>query len=214
MNLRIKIPAIPISFYKPEDMPKIKEKVNEIKTKYGRYIKNSATISNVPEDLIASFIFIESRGEEKVINKGSQSTGLMQITPNSATDVLTLERTKGRLNDKEKSVLKQLLGAEKFNKVIKANMGSTIITQQDLLIPELNILIGTIYLGMMIDRHTEGETVRLDKVVVAYNAGMYAFKSGKGLVGDTQKLLASLPSETQNYIKKLVGKNGVLDSIV
>lgn len=213
-NLKIKIPAIAASFYKATDMPGIKGRINEIKTKYGRFIKNSATISDVNEDLIASFIFIESAGDETVINKSSKATGLMQVTPLSATDVLTTERNKKRLNDKEKAVLSRILGPAKYSKVIKAQMGDTIITQQDLLNPELNILIGTIYLGIIIDRHTEGGTVRLDKVVVAYNKGMYAFKSGKELVGTPEKLMASLPRETSDYIKKLVGKNGVLDAIV
>ena len=78
----------------------------------------------------------------------------------------------------------------------------------------VNILIGAIYLGILIDEETEGNEVRLDKVVIRYNKGYYADKQGKGLIGDLDSLFASENTESKNYVLKLLGINGTLDSYI
>lgn len=212
-NFKIKIPAIKQAFYPDTDVPKIKAKIATIKANYGTFINNSATISNVPADLIAAFIFIESGGDQNAVS-GAGAIGLMQIMVNSGTDILTIERQQRRLSDLEKTTLKRLVGAERYTQYMKAQMGTLLTTKEDLLNPEFNIFIGTIYLNNLIDRHTENGQVRLDKVVVAYNKGFYAFNKGKNLTGTIEELVASLNSETSSYITKLLGVNGVMDAIV
>lgn len=78
--------------------------------------------------------------------------------------------------------------------------------------PLLNILIGSIYLGLLIDEHTEGSSVRLDKVVIRYNRGYFSDNRGKNIVGDIDSVVKNVPTESKNYVLKLLGKNGTLDS--
>ena len=215
METKIKIPAIPLAFYKTTDVPQIKKKIGEINSKYGPYIKNSSKISSVPEDLISSFIFIESAGNPNAVSP-SGATGLMQVAPVSGTDILFLEKKMGRLNAAEKKILENHIGAQRLADILKMQyMGQKIvITKNDLLNPELNILIGTIYLGLLIYRHTENGVIRLDKVVVSYNMGWFANDQGKKLQGDTVSLVKTINKESSNYITKLLGQNGILDAIV
>jgi soluble lytic murein transglycosylase-like protein len=212
-NLEVKIPAIDQAFYPDTDVPKIKAKIATIKANYGKFINNSSAISNVPADLIAAFIFIESGGVATAVS-GAGAIGLMQIMVNSGTDILTIERQQRRLSDGEKATFLRLVGADRYAKYQKVQMGTLLTTKEDLLDPEFNIFIGTIYLNNLIDRHTEGGKVRLDKVICNYNAGYYAFNKGKNLIGSIDELVLSLNSETSAYITKLLGVNGVLDCIV
>jgi soluble lytic murein transglycosylase-like protein len=212
-NFAIKIPATNQSFYTDTDVPQIKAKVDIIKSKYGAFINNSSDISNVPVNLISSIIFIESGGDQNAIS-GAGAVGLMQLMVNSGTDILTIERQQRRFSDGEKSTFLRLVGADKYAKYQKVQMGTMLTTKQDLLDPELNIFIGTIYLGNLIDRYTENGQVRLDKVIVSYNQGYYAYNKGKNLTGSIDDLVSSLNSETSSYITKLLGQNGVLDTIV
>jgi soluble lytic murein transglycosylase-like protein len=212
-NLEVKIPAIDQAFYPDTDVPKIKAKIATIKANYGKFINNSSAISNVPADLIAAFIFIESGGVATAVS-GAGAIGLMQIMVNSGTDILTIERQQRRLSDGEKATFLRLVGADRYAKYQKVQMGTLLTTKEDLLDPEFNIFIGTIYLNNLIDRHTENGKVRLDKVVVAYNKGYYSFNKGKDLKGTIDELVASLNTETSSYITKLLGVNGVMDCIV
>lgn len=212
-NLKVKIPAIDKSFYPDTDVPKIKAKIANIKAQYGKFINNSAAISNVPADLIAAFIFIESGGQADAVS-GAGAIGLMQIMVNSGTDILTIERQTRRMSDPEKATLKRLVGVDRFNQYMKVQMGTLLTTKADLLNPEFNIFIGTIYLNNLIDRYTENGQVRLDKVITSYNQGFYAYNKGKNLKGTIDDLVASLNKETSSYITKLLGVNGVMDCIV
>jgi len=207
------IPGIDISFYKDTERPLINKKLNLIKQTYGNYISNSSKISNVPENIIYSFIFIESAGNEKAVSPVG-ATGLMQIAPIAATDIIVMEHKYGRLNKDEISILSKYIDQERFNKIMSIyTLGSQIITKDDLFYPELNILIGTIYLGLLIDQQVEEGKIRMDKVVIRYNMGYFAYNKGKSLQGDTTALVSSLNKETSNYITKLVGTNGLLDII-
>jgi soluble lytic murein transglycosylase-like protein len=215
MNTNIKIPSIPISFYKTTDMAQIKSKIDTIMSSYGVYINNSAKISNVQRDLISSVIFIESAGKVDAVSPAG-AVGLMQIAPISATDILVIENKQKRLNDAEKKILENHIGKQRLAEILKMTyMGQKqVITKADLLNPELNILIGTIYLGLLIYEETENGKVRLDKVILRYNAGYNAHSKGKNLKGDINNVIKTVNKESSTYIVKLLGKNGVLDSIV
>ena len=215
MDVKIKIPAINTAFYNSTSFASIKKQIKTIKDNYGVFIKHSAKISNVPEELITAIIFIESAGNPNAISKAN-AIGLMQIGTNSPTDILFLEKNLGRLNDDEKKLLENHIGKSRLNDILSmAYMGQkSVITKNDLLNPELNILIGTIFLGLLMYRHIEGNTVRLDKVIVGFNKGYFADNQGKDLKGDITNLVKTLNKETSDYIVKLLGKNGVLDAIV
>lgn len=226
----IKAPAISNKFYQDSEIPAIKDKLAEIRSKYGRIIDLVATITNVPAKIITSFIFIESRGDERAESFICRSSkpyecpvGLMQITPETATGVIFYENKQGRLLPEEKSILQKYISKSKLeciysmqyfghpvkcsNVTIKAgNRVGQIIEKKDLFNPELNILIGTMLLGQLIDQHMEGGSPRLDKVVVRYNAG-YFYKPQGNTIQQTVNLVNA---ESRNYIYKLLGDNGVL----
>lgn len=226
----IKAPAISNKFYEDSEVPFIKDKLAEIRSKYGRIIDLVATITNVPAKIITSFIFIESRGEEKAesfICKSSRPyecpVGLMQITAETATGVIFYENKQGRLLPEEKSILQKYISKAKLECIysmqyfghpvkcshitIKAgNKVGQIIEKKDLFNPELNILIGAMLIGQLIDQHTELGTPRMDKVVVRYNAG-YFYKPQGNTIQQTVNLVNA---ESRNYIYKLLGNNGVL----
>lgn len=219
MNLNFKIPSIPDKFYPDHTVPQIEAKIKDvIRPKYGKYINNISEISQVPVPLIESFIFIESAGNEKA--KSPYATGLMQLSPATASDVIVKEKGLGRLDDREAAILKKYLGS-RFSMVEKVkpnqkSLGKTFVTNDDLFKPEFNILVGTILLGQLVNEFTENGKLRLDKVVTIYNGGRYS-KAGKKIIafkGDTKQLLTQVPKESADYIKKLVGTQGLLDIIV
>lgn len=210
------IPLTQKLFYKDSDLPLIRKKItNTIQAKYGNVINNIARISNVPKELIESFIFIESSGEANA--QTPYAVGLMQVNPATASDVMVKEKLSGRLNAEESAIIKKYLGTryEKLNTVnskTKYTIG-TFVTNEDLFKPEFNVLIGTLLLGQLIDEFTENGHIRFDKIVVIYNTGRFS-KTSKTVIpykGNTDSLMAVIPKGQSDYVLKLVGKNSVLD---
>ncbi len=219
MATLLKIPSINKSFYNSVAAKANEEKiVNVIRPKYGKIINNVSVLSNVPEEVIESFIFIESAGNEKA--QSPYATGLMQLSPATASDVIVKEKGAGRLDSGEAAIIKKYLGSrysliEKV-KAKQTSLGKTFVTNADLLKPEFNILVGTIFLKQLMDEFTEGGKIRMDKVVAIYNGGRFS-KAAKKVIpfkGTTDEMLAIVPKETSNYIVKLLGNDGILDSIM
>jgi len=217
--LNINIPYLSESFYtsiaakQNEDMIK-----TVIRPKFGKYINNISNLTGVPVEIIESFIFIESGGIEN--SKSKYATGLMQLNGATASDVLVKEKGADRLQVGETALVKKYLGSRySFIEKVKpkqVSIGKTFVTDSDLLKPEFNILIGSILIGQLISEFTEKGVLRLDKVIAIYNGGRFS-KSSKKVIqfkGNTKELLTQVPKETSDYIKKLAGTNGVLDSIV
>lgn len=226
----IKVPAISKKFYEDNEIPLIKQKLAEIKVNYGRYVERIAAITNIPANIIYSFIFIESRGDENAVSFICKSNkpyecpvGLMQITPETATGTIFFENKQGRLTPAEKAVLEKYISKEKLNCIYSmqffghpvkcskimlksGNKVGQIIEKKDLFNPELNILIGAMLIGQLIDQHTEDGKPRMDKVIVRYNAGYFYKPKGANI----QQTIASVPAESRNYVYKLLGENGVL----
>lgn len=223
LTLSYKIPAISESFsgYSSANISSIKNAINEIKSDYGNIISNVSKITNVNSLLIKSFIFIESRGNQNAISPAG-AVGLMQLMPTAASDILVLENLKKRLRPEEKAILTKYLG-DRFTEGIlnmkylgqKVTVGKTKssvwVTKEDLLKPELNILIGSIYLGLLVAEESKDGKLRLDRVALRYNRG-YFTKIKKGTIEEVVK--SDIPKESKDYILKLAGKNGVLDAIV
>ena len=211
----ITIPLIDKSFYTTLQKPSVKSELDKIKAQYGTIIANIAKITNVPEDLLVSFIFIESKGNAKA--KLVKAIGLMQVQPQAANDIIWYENSKKRLGDAEKAILRKYLGTRldcilsmrymSDKRTCNKNTGLS-VTESDLYNPEFNILVGAIFLGILMDAHTENGKIRLDKVVVRYNKGFFT----KMPKGDTvASFYASQPKSSQDYIKKLAGLNSTLD---
>ena len=218
------IPAIGTKYYDDTTKPQNKDAMAKIYNTYKDAIDRCASLTHVPQAIITSFIFIESAGNPNAVS-GAGAIGLMQLIPSSASDILVIENTKKRLSSEEKQILAQNLGA-RFTLGIdkmaylgqKLTVGgvtsATWITKADLLKPSLNILIGCIYLGILIDESTKNGKCNLHKVVIRYNRGYFADNAGKNISDDIQTAMVNSPTETQNYILKFVGKNGTLDTLL
>jgi len=210
--INIKIPATQLQYYKESDRPAIQKSLIEINNKYGKSIAKISKATAVPEALVLSFIFIESRGGNNAVN--GNSYGLMQINTTSATDLLHLAHTNNLLTSEIQYMLRKHIG-NRLDTILKMqymNQYGLQVTASDLQQPELNILIGTLYLRLLIDYFTENKTIRLDKVVACYNMGFGWRTKLTGPDYETiEKMTSNLNSITGSYILKLLGKNGTLD---
>jgi len=217
-HLNINIPLTEKSYYTPIVAKQNEEKIkNVIIPRFGKYIDNISVLTNVPAQLIQSIIFIESGGNQNA--SSPYAVGLMQVGFATASDTLVKEKGLGRLRDGEIKILKKYLGSRySLLDKVKPNqktIGKTFITKADLLNPEFNILVGSILLKQLIDEFSEN-TLRLDKVVVIYNGGRTGSVAKKIIPfkGTTDEMITQVPKETANYIKKLIGNNGVLTGLV
>ncbi len=214
-GLSVKIPVINEAFYiKPNDITQVQSALSNISTKYGSIIANVSSATFVPADVIKSVIFIESRGDENVKTTGVEAaTGLMQVSPATAYDTIKKEIEKKRLSAPERAMLNKYLNLGAFPKTYDSNIKAQLA--KNLKKPEFNILIGSMYLGILMELNTEKGKVRFDKVIVQYNAGFYfPLQIKETWKKDEQSLYKSLNPVTKAYVLKFIGKNGTLDILV
>ncbi|MDO1449578.1 transglycosylase SLT domain-containing protein [Rhodocytophaga aerolata] len=198
-------------YYKPTDWPTINTAMAKTYREFGSQINQAAKLANVPVAILNSFIYIESAGNPKAVSKAG-AVGLMQLTPDTATNIIHVEAKAGRLSKEEQAILRKVLGKrldcilsfKYMNQPLACNNNTgKVVTQQDLLNTEFNLMTGAILLSALIDQHTEGKLVRLDKVVVRYNAG-YNYKPQGATVEETIAFAQKKGgAETSNYILKL-----------
>lgn len=187
----------------------IKKMIDTINSKYGTYIDFVSRESNLPKEMIASFIAVESGGNATAGGSGHITQGLMQWNRTYAKAQLEKELKEGRLSKNEKDKLASY--GIKFD----ANGKTRAITNADQLKPELNILIGSIILGQLVDTDwgTEDGEIKLDRVIAVYNAGAYGDtgKKARSKAYKTPKDLASaINANSSAYIKKILGTDGAL----
>lgn len=203
----------------------VKGQIQNIMSKYGTFIKFASENSKLPAEVIASFIAVESGGKPLV---GSGSIiGLMQWNSKYAKNLLEVENKMSRLTPAEKSKLASY--GIKFD----ANGKTREITYDDQIKPELNILIGSIWLGMLADSYHDGGKstmingvrkkwaiddangeLRLDRMIAIYNGGPYGtfgLNARERNIPNAKALADALPFPTNDYIKKMLGKNGAMD---
>jgi soluble lytic murein transglycosylase-like protein len=217
--LSVPIPMTPRTFYSSTALSQNKTKLERIGRTWYREIKQAETHTKVPGALILSVIFTESGGNPEA-RSSAGACGLMQLKPQTANDVIHLEHKTGRLTTTEKNLLLKHLGArlqgplrQKYlsHKIPENNFSGNVITPQDLFIPELNVLLGSIFLGILIDQHHEGRHLRLDKVLLRYGKG-YFFKPADGTVEQVLDDIQTKSKEGYAYILKVLGKNGLLET--
>lgn len=187
--------------------------------KYGKFFKQAAEASNLPVQLLMSFAFVESTMNPNAAT--GATTGLMQWnrSPGYADAMLTREFKMGRMNAKEKEILKR-----KGVKWTADGIFSPITAVQQL-DPELNILIGAIYLGQYADSIAKGVqqpifavedgVLRIDRIIPLYNTGEGSSDSlaARSKKWATPVLTASNASNpiTRNYGHIILGKDGTMD---
>lgn len=187
----------------------IKKMMDTILSKYGTYIDFVAKESKLPKEMIASFIAVESGGNPKAGASGGITQGLMQWNRTYAKANLEKEKKEGRMTKAEQDKLAT------FGIKFDANGKTRAITNADQLKPELNILIGSILLGQLVDTDwgTENGEIKLDRVISVYNAGAYGDTGKKArskAYKTPQDLAKAVNSTTRAYIKKILGANGAL----
>lgn len=219
--MNVSIPMINTSFYTKEKTPHIKSSLAGIAKRFYHSIRLAEQLTKVPGAIILSIIFAESAGDENVISSAG-AVGLMQLKPQTAHDTLVQENNFKRLSVAEKNIIKKHLGArldsilsQKYlgQKLKSNNYSGNVITKADLLNPEFNILVGSIYLGLLIDQHEEKGALRLDKVILRYNQG-YFYKPKGETVKETLVNAKKRSEEAYSYVLKVVGKNGLLEAQV
>lgn len=219
------VPLYPIAFsgYRPSKSnpnpaAMNRAKINQIYAKYQREIDQAVTLTNVPRELVLGIIFAESTGVANVSVPPVSATGLMQLTPGTADTMLFMEKSRGRLSAQEVAICQKQLG-NRLNGILQQkylmhkiaanrNTGRT-VTVADLKNPELNVLIGAISVGLLIDEYTEGGIVRLDKVHLRYNQGWFYRISP----GSPEAVLAQAKgrgTEAYNNLLKHLGVNGTM----
>ena len=215
-NFTVRVPAADLS--SPDtwgSRDSIKNMLQNIWNQYWKEIKSTAKNSNIPAPIITSFIAVESGGNPYAGPDGHITQGLMQWNRNFAKSMLEKELSKGRMTQGEKDIL------AKYGIHFDGDGKTREINNADQKKPELNITIGSILLGQLIDESwaTDSNGLHLDRVVSVYNAGAYGEtgKKARQLTNpkyDTpQKLAFNVNSVTSAYIKKMLGKNGTLDII-
>lgn len=212
---KIVVPMTNQAYYPSED--ETLKNISTINKRYGNLIKRASQLTNTPESVISSFIWIESTGIANA--KNGISIGLMQVNPSTIAEAFYKEVEQGRMSSGEMEVIKKFLG-KRANKLTLpkgkkrfANYDFSIVQPYDLFKPEFNILSGSLLLRQFMDKYTENGVIRMDKVIVAYNTGTKVRKKAEAHTGTTDTLIPILPKITQAYIKKLVGKNGTLTSL-
>jgi len=188
-----------------------KETLNVYK-RYEPYLKFASQASKIPVPVILGFIMVESNGIPTAGGKGSATQGLMQWNRNFAKAQLEYEYEKGRLSPAEKSKFAE------YGIVFDKNGKTRNITSADQVKPELNILIGSMILGQLMDEKwaSVGGKLRLDKVIAVYNAGAFGETGKKARLGNHPSAAAlsnDVNMVTKAYINKLLGKDGVIDVI-
>ena len=188
----------------------VKGLLKKIWTNYKPYLKFASEQSNIPVDILASFIAVESGGNATAGGSGHITQGLMQWNRTYAKANLEKEYSSKRLSEGEKTKLAS------FGIKFDANGKTRVITNADQVKPELNILIGSILLGQMIDTDwgTEDNQIKMERVISVYNAGAYG-DTGKKARSKTYKTPSDLAKvvnpTTRAYIQKMLGKDGAMD---
>ena len=191
----------------------IKRMIERIWSNYGKFIKEAEKNSGIPAPVLAAFIAVESGGNEKAGPAGHVTQGLMQWNRTYAKKQIEREINNKQLTDGEKEIL-QRYG------VMSSNGNIREVTNADQLKPELNIAIGSIVLGQLIDQVWAKDAMgnlALDRVIAVYNAGAYGDTGKKARQLTTPKLdtpaklAAGVNPVTKAYIAKILGINGALD---
>jgi hypothetical protein len=210
----VAIPMTKRNFYTEADTNGIKRQYANIKAKYGTYIAQAANNSNIPEWLIYAFIIIESGGDANAISGGTY--GLGQLLPIGIQDIIWLENKDKKIIATERKAIEKQLGVRAKNVLtVKLKTGATSqITKADLQNAEFNIQCMAIYLSRLIDECTINGIVRYDQIVVGYNIGYYSQVRKTIKAKDIEQIIDTLNHTTRDYVLKLAGRNGTIETIL
>jgi soluble lytic murein transglycosylase-like protein len=207
-SVRVKVPDLKTSFSnysKPEVKKANLDMIKSINSSYGSIISKYEQPLSMPKAIVVSVIGTESGG--KMVGKNAYGAiGLMQIT--YPTFVETTTQWKKYTNQDLPIFLKQnidRLAPNKSQSAIESKLASS---------PELNILVGMMFLRLLSERFGGN----FNRVLVAYNAGAYTKSQNVGTTPiktpiDTALLVSDkrVPSQSRDYLEKVLGKDGFLE---
>lgn len=211
------VPSFKIGRVSLSELEIAKKEMKAAEQEFALQIAQTVKCTGVPLQLGLPFMFLESRCKN-VRNKHTSATGLMQLMPETAVDIVCINKKAIKENAELSAILLRLLGGKRFNGYVLPGMdGSTAIkrfggvSRNDLDNTELNIMLGFLYLRWLIRGHTRTNgSIDIERVIIKYNQGMNAKAVGSS---PAQVLLFAklrYGSEPANYILDMAGKNGYL----
>ena len=213
--------------FSPKDMQTF---LTRIKTNWLPYFKQAASITGLPVQLLVAKSSVESGGNQKATN-GSY-VGLMQIGKSTIADCLSYLEGKmyadgkkwiapAAVISKATPVIRKFFPSFGGNNIINRDAAFALAKANTAAGAEFNVLMGAIYLQFLCQnpKFIDGDLLRLDKVMSAYNTGPnYTFY--KTPVADTTGLVNVIRSsalssgkklETSRHILKFCGTGGAFD---
>lgn len=207
-SVKVKVPDLKTSYdnySKPEVKQANLNMMKSIISNYGAIISKYMQTLSIPKSIVVSVIGTESGG--KMVGKNAYGAiGLMQVTYPTFVEVTTNWKkfTKEEMPKFLKDNLDRL-APNKTKSVIESKLASS---------PELNILVGMMLLRMLSERFGGN----FNRVLVAYNAGAYTKSQNVGTTPittsvDTATLVLDkrVPSQSRDYLQKVLGKDGFLE---
>jgi len=234
--MEIKIPAIQKEWKVPSNQPTWKSQaisvIKKIKTNYTVQMAKASQYTGVPVNILIAFTATESGGALNQTLNGP-SKGVMQVNPSSARQALSDQikvDTIGRFYPLyqlapnaftvKKAVAANSLGkATDYLTLKPLSTAAPYLGQRMVADAQFAIYMGSLLLAQLI-AGTIAKTgqIRLDHIIVKYNAGTGRFKqvvTNRGLESasvDTTQLYNQLGIPvSQAYIVKMMGINGYLD---
>ena len=234
--MEIKIPAIQKEWKVPANQPPWKNQaisvIKKIKTNYTVQMAKASQYTGVPVNILVAFAATESGGALNQTLNGP-SKGVMQVNPSSAWQALSDQikvDTIGRFYPLyqlapnaftvKKAVAANSVGkATDYLTLKPVSTAAPYLGQRMVADAQFAIYMGSLLLAQLI-AGTIAKTgqIRLDHIIVKYNAGTGRFKqvvTNRGLESasvDTTQLYNQLGIPvSQAYIVKMMGINGYLD---
>jgi hypothetical protein len=234
--MEIKIPAIQKEWKVPSNQPPWKNQaisvIKKIKANYSVQMAKASQYTGVPVNILVAFAATESGGALNQTLNGP-SKGIMQVNPSSAWQALSDQikvDTIGRFYPLyqlapnafvvKKSVAANSVGkATDYLTLKPVSTAAPYLGQRMVADAQFAIYMGSLLLAQLI-AGTIAKTgqIRLDHIIVKYNAGTGRFKqvvTNRGLESasvDTTQLYSKLGIPvSQAYIVKMMGINGYLD---
>ena len=234
--MEIKIPAIQKEWKVPSNQPTWKSQaisvIKKIKTNYTVQMAKASQYTGVPVNILIAFAATESGGALNQTLNGP-SKGVMQVNPSSAWQALSDQikvDTIGRFYPLyqlapnaftvKKAVAANSVGkATDYLTLKPLSTAAPYLGQRMVADAQFAIYMGSLLLAQLI-AGTIAKTgqIRLDHIIVKYNAGTGRFKqvvTNRGLETasvDTTQLYNQLGIPvSQAYIVKMMGINGYLD---
>ena len=204
----------------------VKPIISKIKgSNYISTLRRYARKMSIPENVLIAFYAVESSGNDRVGMNSAGAIGLGQVTRPAAYDAIKREIQDGYLTDEEKAYIKRkvpALGKNDFRIKFGDFEGITYAGSKDVQAQlltalrddtEFNIFISSMIVAQLAERYRDSNGVpKLHQVIAHYNGGKkYGEVSRKYSNAWDAAKASDLPTETKNYIKKLVGTNGFLD---